>query len=101
MGRHAYANLPSEMCSSRVRCWDAADVAAALKKLGYRISGDKPLTQGTREAITGAAEAFAAKSTGSGMAVVRADWFVFAASQPPLHHDLFRSPLGPVGAGLT
>jgi hypothetical protein len=33
-----------------------------------------------------------AKATGSGMAWVRADWFVFAASQPPLYHDLLRLP---------
>lgn len=33
-----------------------------------------------------------AKITGSAVAWVRADWFVFAASQPPLYHDLLKLP---------
>jgi len=32
------------------------------------------------------------KTTGSAVAWVRADWFVFAASQPPLYHDLLKLP---------
>ena len=68
MGNNAYANLPSQMqLQSPVS--DAADVAAALKKLGYRIIGDKPLTNGTREAMTGAAEAFAAAAKSAEAAV--------------------------------
>ena len=42
--------------------------------------------------VDGRSEQDLAKATGSGMAVVRADWFVFAASQPPLYHDLLRLP---------
>ena len=68
IGNNAYANLPSQMqLQSPVS--DAADVAAALKKLGYRIIGDKPLTNGTREAMTGAAEAFAAAAKSAEAAV--------------------------------
>ncbi len=68
MGNNVYANLPSQMqLQSPVS--DAADVAAALKKLGYRIIGEKPLTNGTREAMTGAAEAFAAAAKSAEAAV--------------------------------
>ena len=33
-----------------------------------------------------------ARITGSAVAWVRADWFVFAAAQPPLYHDLLKLP---------
>lgn len=42
--------------------------------------------------INGRAEQDIATATGSAAAYVRADWFVFAASQPPLYHDLLRLP---------
>ena len=42
--------------------------------------------------VDGRAEDDIAKATHSAAAFVRADWFVFAASQPPLYHDLLRLP---------
>jgi hypothetical protein len=42
--------------------------------------------------VDGRAERDIQEATGSESAWVRADWFVFAASQPPLYHDLLRLP---------
>jgi formylglycine-generating enzyme required for sulfatase activity len=67
IGNNAYANLPSQQLQSPVA--DAADVAAALKKLGYRIIGDKPLANGTRDQMATAAEQFAAAARSAEAAV--------------------------------
>lgn len=42
--------------------------------------------------IDGRAEDDLAKETHSTAAAVRADWFVFAASQPPLYHEMLHLP---------
>jgi mono/diheme cytochrome c family protein len=39
-------------------------------------------------------EALLNKETGTESPLIRADWFVFAASQPPLYHELLRIPAG-------
>lgn len=38
------------------------------------------------------AEKFCVSATGSALPLVRADWFVFAASRPPLYHEVLQLP---------
>jgi hypothetical protein len=44
------------------------------------------------EGLNGRQERAIARMSGSGRAWLRGDWFVFAASQPPLYHDLLKLP---------
>ena len=43
-------------------------------------------------ALTTAAFRTVTESTGTDLPVIRADWFVFAASRPPLYHELLQLP---------
>lgn len=60
--------------------WDEATWDAILARNPYAM-----MLQGT------AAESLA-EMTGSDLPYVRADWFVFAASKPPLYHEALRLP---------
>ena len=68
IGNNTYTNLPERMqLSSPVA--DAADVAAALKALGYRLINDGPISNVSREAMTTAAEKFTVAARGAEAAV--------------------------------
>jgi hypothetical protein len=60
--------------------WDAADWDIILATYPYNMQPDTELTSVLKSA------------TGTQMPYVRADWFAFAASQPPLYDKLLKLP---------
>jgi len=68
IGNNAYRDLaPSMQLTSPAH--DAADVAAALQKLGYTLVGGTAVVDATREQITAATEQFATAARGAEAAV--------------------------------
>lgn len=68
VGCSKYANLPSSMQLVSPGA-DSADVAAALKAMGYSIVGGGPVKDPTREEFATAAERFASAARGADAAV--------------------------------
>ena len=60
--------------------WTAADWETLLAAYPYNVQ------------VAGQASAAIANATQTPLAAVRADWFAYAASQPPLYDDLMRLP---------
>jgi tetratricopeptide (TPR) repeat protein len=60
--------------------WDSTVWEAILARYPYGVTRDDAAAKGVYEA------------TGCALPYVRADWFVFAASKPPLYHDVLQLP---------
>jgi hypothetical protein len=60
--------------------WSAADWDSLLAVYPYNVQSDQP------------GQAALASATRTALPCLRADWFAFAASQPPLYHQLLQLP---------